>query len=133
MENISAGLLWDIFKHARAWLTNLSRANDARKQQSIRALRDIITASRETAVYMRQMSESGKSDHATERQLAVLWTELGFALEDLGIEKLAKRCQIKGKQWANPGHYNEEFIKKADVSLERMEELAREILQEIKQ
>jgi hypothetical protein len=132
MENISAGLLWDIFKHARAWLANLSRANDQRKQQSIRALRDIISASRETAVYMRQMGESGKSDHTTERHLAVLWTELGFALEDLGIDKLAKRCQITGKHWADPGHYSEEFIKKADVSLERMEELAKEILHDIK-
>lgn len=131
MENISAGLLWDIFKHVRSWLANLHRASDGRKQQSIRALRDIITASRETAVYIRQMKDNGARDHSTESHLSVLWTELGFALEDLGINKLAKRCKIKGKHWSNPGHYEKSFIEKADISLERMERLAREILHAI--
>ena len=124
MDNISAGLLWDIFKHARAWLANLNRASDERKQQSIRALRDIISASRETAVYIRQMKDRGGRDHNTEAHLSVLWTELGFALEDLGIRKLAKRCKIKGKHWSNPNHYDKAFIEKADISLERMERLA---------
>lgn len=131
MEKISASLLWDIFKHARSWLANLSRASDQRKQQSIRALRDIISASRETAVYLRQINEHGNHAPKVEKHLALLRTELGFALEDLGITKLAKRCQIKGKHWSNPEYYDEEFIKKADVSLDRMEQLAKRILSEI--
>jgi hypothetical protein len=131
MEIINVNLLWTLFKHARSWLANLSRANEARKQQSIRALRDIISASRETAVYIRLMNESGKRDHNTEAHLARLWTELGFALEDLGITKLAKRCQISGTHWADPSHYDEEFIRKADISLESMERQAREILHQI--
>lgn len=131
MENISARLLWDIFKHARSWLANLHRAGDRRKQQSIQALRSIILASRETAVYMRFMNESGIRSQETESHLSLLWTDLGFALQDLGIEKLAKRCQISGKHWADPEHYDEEFIQKADISLERMEQLAKQILHEI--
>ena len=63
--------------------------------------------------------------------LTVLWTELGFALQDLGIEKLAKRCQIKGKEWSNPEDYNPGFFAKADMSLERMERMAKEILRQI--
>lgn len=133
MENISAKLLWSIFKHVRSWLANLQRAGDDRKQQSITALRNIIKAARETAVYIRFLNENGIRDRQTESRLAVLWTELGFALEDLGIDKLAKRCQITGKHWAEPEHYDEEFIKKADISLERMEQLARQILHEISQ
>lgn len=131
MPGISPTLLWDIFKHVRAWLTNLDRAGEARKLQSVRALREVVTASRETAVYMRQMQDTGTRDHATERRLSVLWTELGFALRDLGINKLAKRCQITGKDWARPGHYDEDFLKKADVSLDRMEHLALAILHQI--
>jgi hypothetical protein len=131
MDNISAGLLWDIFKHVRSWLANLDRASDERKQQSIKALRDVILASRETAVYIQHMNNNSARDHKTESHLAVLWTELGFALENLKLNKLAKRCQIKDKHWAEPNHYDDEFIKKADVSLERMERLAREILQHI--
>lgn len=76
------------------------------------------------------MEDSGGRDHAVERHLAVLWTELGFKLEDLGIAKLAKRCQIKGMHWADPSHYDDLFIARADVSLERMERLARAILGE---
>lgn len=131
MEKISAGLLWDIFKHGRSWLANLQRAGDARKQQSIKALRDIILASRETAVYIRKMNDTTTRDHDTERHLALLWTELGFALKDLGIDKLAKRCQISGKQWSNPHHYDEDFIAKADISLDRMEQMAQQILHDI--
>jgi hypothetical protein len=128
MDGITTGLLWDIFKHVRSWLSNLNRAGDSRKQQSVLALRGVITAARETAVYLRQVRDTGRHNHKTEARLSILWTDLGFALEDLGISKLAKRCQIKGKQWSDPEHYDADFIGKADISLERMEQLAREIL-----
>lgn len=131
METVSASLLWEIFKHARQWLRNLRRASQKRKRQSVQALRRIITASRETAVYVRQLKETGDRDHHTERQLSLKWTELAFELEDLGIKELANKCQIKGKHWSNPNHYDREFLKKADVSLDRMEQLAQEILDEI--
>ena len=129
--DLSAGLLWDIFKHTASWLTNLDRAGEERKRQSVKALRDVIVAARETAVYIRQMRDTGGRDHGIETRLSVLWTELGFALQDLGIDKLAKRCQIKGKQWSNPEQYDLDFFQKADTSLERMERLAREILRQI--
>jgi len=128
MDGVTTGLLWDIFKHIRSWLANLDRAGESRKLQSIQALRDVITAARETAVYLRQVKDSGRPNHKTETHLSVLWTKLGFALEDLGISKLAKRCQIKGKQWSDPEHYDADFINRADISLERMEQLARQIL-----
>ncbi len=131
MEILTSGLLWDLLKNIKSWLTNLNRASKERKTQSIKALRDVIAASRETSVYMRQLNDTGKRDHETEARLTVLWTELGFALEDIGITKLAKRCQIKGKEWADPNHYDKDFIQKADVSLDRMEKLANEILVQI--
>ncbi len=131
IDSIGAASLWQIFKHAGSWLANLARAGEVRKRQSTEALRAVISAARETAVYMRQMEDSGSRAHAVERRLAVLWTELGFRLEDLGIAKLAKRCQIKGKHWADPSHYDDNFIAKADVSLDRMERLARAILGEV--
>lgn len=131
MDTITAGLLWEILKHARSWLANLDRAGKERKEQSVRAVRDVITASRETAVYIRQMKETGNRCHDTEARLSVLWTELGFALQDIGINKLAKRCQIKGKHWANPNHYDQDFLQKADISLDKMEKLANEILIQI--
>ena len=131
MAEISAGLLWEIFTHVRSWLANLSRAGEQRKHQSIEALRGIITASRRTAVYLRQLDETGCRDHDREQDLAVRWTELGFLLEDLGIAKLAKRCQITGKHWSDPDHYDRDFLEKADISLDRMERLATEILHQI--
>ena len=131
MAEISAGLLWEIFTHVRSWLANLSRAGEQRKRQSIDALRGIITASRQTAVYLRQLDETGRRDHSIEQNLSVRWTELGFRLEDLGITRLAKRCQITGKHWSDPDHYDRDFLEKADVSLDRMERLATEILHQI--
>lgn len=128
MEILSTKLLWEILKHARSWLANLDRASLSRKAQSVKAVRKVVTASRETAVYIRSMKDTGQPNHNTEARLAVLWTELGFELEDIGIHKLAKRCQIKGKHWADPHHYDAVFLQKADVSLESMEKLAHEIL-----
>ena len=131
MPEVSAGLLWDIFKHAQRWLANLYRASEERKQQSIKALRRVISASRETSVYIRKMQDTKSRDHAVEGRLSSLWTELGFELEDLGMEKLAKRCQIKGKHWSNPEHYDQAFLEKADLSLDQMETLALQIMREV--
>lgn len=77
------------------------------------------------------MDENGQRDMRKEEEIALLWTELGFELHDLKIDKLAKRCRIKGKHWANPKNSDKEYIKKADISLERMERLANECLLEI--
>ncbi|WP_415911445.1 hypothetical protein [Neptuniibacter sp. QD37_11] len=131
MDLLPGKALSDLFNHATKWLTNLYRANEARKQESIVALRSVITAARETAVYMRQLDDCGKRDHKTERHLSLLWTKLGFTLEDLGIDKLAKRCQINGKHWSNPDHYSPTFLKKADISLDKMEKLARSLLTQL--
>ena len=131
MEALTTKVLGDLFNHGFKWLTNLRRARNERKQASIHALRQVVTASRETAVYIRQLNENGNRNHDTERHLSLLWTELGFTLEDLSISKLAKRCQIKGKHWSEPGHYDKDFLDKADVSLDKMEKLAHELLAEI--
>lgn len=132
MDVITAKSLFELIRHGYRWLSNLSRAKEQRKQQSVLALRQVVIASRETAVYIRQLSDNGRRDHAVERHLATLWTRLGFALEDLGLARLAKRCRITGRHWAEPDHYDSEFLHKADVSLERMERLATEILHQIK-
>lgn len=123
--------LWELFRHAARWLSNLRRAGQARKQASVNAVRELVTITRETAVYLRQINETGRQDHAIERRLTAGWTSLGFKLKDLGLTKLAKRCQITGKHWSNPGHYDDDFLDKADVSVERMEKLALELLNKI--
>lgn len=131
IEILSGISLWELVKHAGSWVSNLKRAKNTRKQASIDALRKVVIAARKTSVYMRQLQETGKQSHETETELAVLWTELGFALEDLGVTKLAKRCYIKGKQWADPSQFDQDFLEKADVGLEKMEQLATQVLGEI--
>ncbi|MGB0986127.1 MAG: hypothetical protein ACPGVL_02830 [Pseudoalteromonas spongiae] len=133
MDPVSTKALNELFKHGSTWLVNLSRAKSARKSASVKALRKVITSSRETAVYIRQLNDTNNHrDHERERYLSMLWTELGFELEDLGINNLAKRCQIKGKHWSDPQHYHADFLQKADISLDRMERIAREVLAGIK-
>lgn len=133
MENISPTLLWEIFKHVRRWLANLSRAGLQRRQQSKQALQRVILTARETAVYLRQIRDQGQSDHAVERHLAKLWTQLGFELDELGLNKLAKRCHISGKGWAEPDFYDANFLQQADISLHTMEKLAEQILMKLNQ
>ena len=84
--------LWELFKNGVTWLSNLKRASKVRKEESRQAVRSIITAARETSVYMREMSDTEKRNHGKEARLSTHWTTLGFQLQDLGIDKLAKRC-----------------------------------------
>lgn len=128
VEVITNFSLWELIKHAGRWLYNLKRAKDARKKESVRALRKVVLAARKTSVYVRELKDTGKRNHRTESRLSVLWTELGFALEDLGIHKLARRCQIKGKHWADPAKTDGDYLAKADAGLDRMEQIADELL-----
>lgn len=131
VEIVTAISLWELSKHAGRWLTNLKRARIDRKRESVDALRKVIVAARKTTVYLRQLQDTARRAHATEAELSVLWTELGFALDDLGIGALAKRCRIKGREWADPAQMDPVYLAKADVGLERMEQLAGDLLREI--
>lgn len=128
MATIADNFLYQSIRHCSNWLVNLARARVQRKEESTNALRKVVTASRETAVYLRQMQETQKRVYKVERDLTVLWTDLGYALEDLGLSKLAKRCQVTGKHWSDPDYYEEAFLEKADVGLEKMERMAKDLL-----
>ena len=131
MDVITGNSLWELVKHLKRWLVNLNRAGNDRKLRSIRALRAVIVAARHTSAYVRQLRDTGTQSHETEGQLSVKWTELGFELQDLGLSKLAKRCDIKGRYWADPGQFDEDFLQKSDVGLARMEQLARQLVAQI--
>ena len=131
VDIVSSGTLWELVKHAGRWLTNLRRAKESRKRESVFALRGVIIAAQRTSVYLRQLRDTGQRSYPDEQELSILWTELGFRLEDLGIRGLAERCQIKGKHWANPESMDPALLEKADVGLDRMEQLARKLLAEV--
>jgi len=132
IEVLSPAALWDLIKNASRWLVNLRRANHTRQQASLNALRKVVMAARKTAVYMRQLDDTQQRHYPTEVELATLWTELGFALEDLKVTKLAKRCSINGKQWADPKSLDKDFLAKADAGLDRIEQLANQLLVNLK-
>ncbi len=123
--------LWMLIRHLKQWLTNLRRAGLERKQQSIKALRAVIIAARRTRTYLRKRKHETAVDHAEEARLSEIWTRLGFDLRDLGLGKLAKRCDISGRYWADPEQFDGDFLDKADIDLARMEQLARQTLAEI--
>jgi len=130
---LADNLLWELFKHLRQWLVNLNRAGAERKRESIDALRAVTLAARSTRVYLRRVADTAGSDHAEEARLSEMWTALGFKLRDLGLGALAKRCDITGRYWADPAQFDGDFLDRADVGLERMEQLARQLVAEIEQ
>jgi len=133
MPTLETGIpLWQLIKHATQWLANLNRANDKRKKESIFALREVVLAARATSVYVQHLQNNGDRSHQTEALLTERWTKLGYTLEDLGITKLAKRCHVSGTFWYDPSQANQEFLKKADIGLLRMQELANTMLKALK-
>ena len=123
--------LWLLLRHAGTWLRNLQRAGAARKQASREALEHVLLAVRGTAAYTRELQGTGEHDYRREAELAERWTALGLRLESLGMGALAKRCRVSGRHWAEPGRYDEEFLARADIKLDRMERLAMQLLKEI--
>ncbi len=123
--------IWKLIKHASQWLVNLRRASKKRQLESIAALRKVILAARKTTVYVRQLDDTRQRHYPTEDELARLWTALSFELEDINVPKLAKRCSINGKQWADPKRMDKEFLDKADAGLDRIEQLASYLLAEL--
>ncbi len=122
--------LWQLFRHLKQWLTNLRRAGQARRRESLEALRAVIVAARRTRVYLRELAEVGRRNHARETELAETWTRLGFVLRDLGLGKLAKRCDLSGRYWSDPAQFDDDFLERADIGLARMEQLARQLVAE---
>ena len=132
MNSLTQAGLWALLRHAGRWLANLRRAGQTRRLESREALRAVIKAARRTRSYVRHLKQQRNVDPEFEADLAELWTTLGFRLQDLGLGSLAKRCDIKGRYWADPAQFDPGFLVRADVSLERIERLARELLAEIR-
>lgn len=132
IEVVTSVSLWELVKHAGRWVTNLKRAGAERKQESVNALRQVILAAQRTSVYIRQLNDTGERDHHQEMDLSVLWAELGFQLEDLKLEELAQRCRMKGTYWADPENMDADVLRKADVGLARMQELANKVLSDVR-
>ena len=50
------------------------------------------------------------------------------ALSRFCYARLAKRCDINGRYWADPEQFDADFLRRADIGLARMEQLARQLL-----
>jgi hypothetical protein len=127
---ISASEWLLIITHAKKWLTNLVRAKAERKKQSKAALRAVITAVRETTIYLRNFRENEVKSIDKERELSLLWTELSFKLKDIGLTELSNRCSLKGRYWADPAAFDEFFLERANIRLKDIERLAETSLSE---
>jgi len=117
--------------HVKQWVSNLKRAKVARRHESMAALRGVIKAVRETTIYLRGLREGKAKSIKNERKLSMLWTDLSFELQDLGLRKLADRCCTKGKYWADPAAMDKELIEKAGARLADIESLANACLEDL--
>ena len=115
-----------VVTHAAKWLHNLWKAGQDRQRQSLRAIDKVIPALRMTAAYCRGL-DSGIVNPTTEGEIAAKWSELANELEDLGLKVLAKKCDVKGRYWADPAQFAPGFLEQADVSFEAVEKLARDL------
>jgi len=121
---VTAADLIGVLTHVKRWISNLNRAGKERKAESRKALRSVILAVRETEVYVRHIKEGGRKSIKTERDLSLRWTELSFELEDIGLAKLATRCRVTGKYWADPGKFDKSFLDELADKLHKIEQLS---------
>jgi hypothetical protein len=134
IEHASASSLLSLSKFLLQWLQGLSHASEARKVRCIDAIDRVIAATRETQRYCTERDRA-EVDSQKEGQLASMWTDLSFELERVGVKKLAKRCDVKGRYWGARGSqekFSEEWLNQADITLEAVAQLARRIKAEIR-
>jgi hypothetical protein len=77
------------------------------------------------------LREGGEKSIEKQEELSMLWTELSFELKDLGLTKLADRCNMKGKYWADPTEFDADFLDRAGNRLSDIEELAEASLKDL--
>lgn len=128
---IPAQTLGTLANYLIQWLQGLLRASKQRKIDCLTAIDGVISGIRQTQAYCRARDE-GKANPQTEANLAAMWTQLGFELDALGIKRLAKRCDVKGRYWASPKQFSEEWWDLADIELDSVDQLARRLKAEIK-
>lgn len=120
--------LRELLANLGRYLANLARAGAKRKEESVKALEGVIRATRQTRVYLRALNDHGKRDYKKEERLTDTWTRLSFELRKLGVQALAKRCDIAGGYWADPDKVSIEFLKSARARLQDLELEARTLL-----
>ena len=128
---LTTGEWLTLLTHIKKWLSNLRRAKQPRKLASKAALQDVIKAVRKSTIYDRHLREGGDKSMQKETDLVILWTDLSFKLKDLGLDKLAKRCHIKGVYEADQTSLDKDFVDKAGVRLADIEHLAKLSLKEL--
>lgn len=92
----------------------------------------MVKAVRKTTIYVRHLRDGRKRLRRIESELALLWTELTFSAEGVGLDTLAKRCNITGRYRADPAQFDYKFLRQASVRLEDIERLAKLSLEELK-
>lgn len=127
MDLLTTPSLRELLGHLGRWLGALRGAGEARRLASRRALQQVVLAVRETSVHGPALA-AGSLDSATRVQLTRLWTELSFTLDELGLDKLAKRCRLLGQQLADPAHTDAALLAAAGVRLSEIERQARALL-----
>ena len=128
---VTESVLRSLLANLGRYLANLARAGPKRREESRAALQGVIRATRQTRVYVRELAARGLRNFEKEERLSDSWTTLSFELRKLGVPALAKRCDIAGSYWADPGRFTDDFLKQARARLEDLELEAKALLKKL--
>ncbi len=131
VEAVGGAAVSALTTHILKWITNLSRAGKERKKESRACLKKVILAVRKTSIYCRALDEGQQINYAKEEEISIEWTELALELDRLKLNKLAKKCRVKGWYWQNQGRFDQAFLEKAQISFSQVERLANQLIREI--
>lgn len=123
---MEASTLTFLAKGILDWLTRLAKTSGEEKKKCLTAVEEVVGAVRRTEAYCRAR-DAGHTDIRTEGDLAEMWTRIGYSLRSVGATALAKRCDVKGRYWANPEKFSDEWWDAADIGLDSVEKLAHQI------
>jgi hypothetical protein len=91
------------------------------------AMRAIVIALDETAIYYRDLGESSGRSRERENQLAKYWSAAAIPMRHVDQE-LAERCDMKAEFWLNPERYDANKIKQLNIQLDNVRETYRSLI-----
>jgi len=116
----------ELLKGVIEWLQRRHELEQTRMEQSVRALQ---AAAIQTKSIRGGIAQRHRRDAAHEGKLAALWSHAAATSFRLNRDP-AERLELKAEYWNDPDAWSPEQIVAAQISLQRITDLTRQLLRE---
>src|SRR5438105_15750073 len=124
-----AGLRWILERLLElvAQPSEMSQNPPSNDEQREYAVTSLMRALNETEIYYGNLRHEN-TDRSKEAELSRMWTEVSREIRPIDAE-LARRCELKGRFWADPVGWNPNQVMEMRITIAEMREALKKLTQ----